>query len=98
MTEKVLKTKNKKFLQQVETMAKQNGGVSYVYRKIVRSDDFDIDLAKAKTAKKSEKEPSFIPNEAFAKRLDKAIDDIENDRDILRFNSNDEALDYLKGL
>ena len=46
----------------------------------------------------NKKEPSYVPNEAFAKYLDEAREDIKNDKDILRFSSNDEALSYLKGL
>jgi addiction module RelB/DinJ family antitoxin len=44
------------------------------------------------------KELSYVPDEVFAKYLDEARKDIENDRDILHFNSNDEALSHLKGL
>ena len=95
--EMVLKTKNKKFLQQVETMAKQNK-VKFVYKKIIKAEGFDIDLARAKTAQKAKEEPSYIPNEAFAKRLREAREDIKNDKDILHFNSNDEAFAYLRGL
>jgi len=48
-----------------------------------------------KIGKKSQ---SFIPNETFAKSLDEAIDDVENDRDILHFDNSDNALAYLKGV
>jgi DNA-damage-inducible protein J len=63
------------------------------FKKIVQEQRIPFKIGKLR-----KKEPSYIPNEEFAKRLDKAIDDIENDRDILHFNSNDEAFTYLKGL
>jgi DNA-damage-inducible protein J len=58
------------------------------FKKIVQEEGIPFKISK--------KRQSFIPNETFAKSLDEAIYDIEKDRDILHFNSNDDALAYLK--
>ena len=60
------------------------------FKKIVQEEGMPFRIGKTK--------PSFIPNKAFAQSLDRAMDDIENDRDILHFNDNNDALAYLKGI
>ena len=42
------------------------------------------------------KSKNFVPNKKFAKLLDEVEDDIINDRNIIKFNNNDEAIDYLR--
>ena len=42
------------------------------------------------------KSREFVPNKKFAKLLDEIDDDIINDRNIIKFDSNDEAIDYLR--
>jgi addiction module RelB/DinJ family antitoxin len=45
-----------------------------------------------------EEEPSFEPTEEFGAFLLKAKKEIEEDRDILRFDSNEEAIAHLEKL
>jgi len=58
------------------------------FKKIVQEEGMPFRIGK--------KSKPSIPNETFAKSLDEAMDDIENDRDILHFGSSDDALAYLK--
>ena len=43
-------------------------------------------------------EDDLVPNKKFARRLTNIQQDIKNDRNIMRFESNDDALDFLKSL
>ena len=44
----------------------------------------------------TKKSRGFVPTKKFAKLLDEVEDDIKNDRNIIKFKNNDEAIDYLR--
>ncbi|MDR1830307.1 MAG: hypothetical protein LBQ76_05990 [Candidatus Fibromonas sp.] len=47
---------------------------------------------------RAEKSKKNVLNDELARSLDEAREDIENDRDIFRFNSNEDVFNYLDGL